>query len=209
MARELDAWLRADDSSARRVTDWLLGDDEWSPPQAGLLRSVGWLTLTASLAPLVATLAEWRTLEHDPPWARRYCPTCGALPAMGQLLGVDPGRQRFLCCGCCATTWRYGRRRCPFCETESPTAASLAVDGEHGLRIDCCAACGAYLKTYGGHGSESVLLADWTSVHLDLAARDRGWRRAAVSLYDLETSAVSSRPLFRSASGNPEVPSLQ
>jgi FdhE protein len=42
-----------------------------------------------------------------------------------------------------------------------------------------------YLKTYNGHGDERVLLADWTSVHLDLAAQARGWRRAGTSLYEV------------------------
>src|SRR6476469_6851884 len=99
---------------------------------------------------------------------RPYCPTCGSLPAMSHLVGTDPGRQRFLCCGRCATKWRFGRTVCPFCEGESHKVASATADGEHGLRIDHCDACRAYLKTYAGHGSEAVLLADWTSLHLDL-----------------------------------------
>ena len=34
-------------------------------------------------------------------------------------------------------------------------------------------------------GGESVLLADWTSLHLDIVARDRGLMRCAESLYQL------------------------
>jgi hypothetical protein len=41
------------------------------------------------------------------------------------------------------------------------------------------------IKTYEGQGSESVLLADWTSLHLDIMARDRGLMRFAGSLYQL------------------------
>jgi FdhE protein len=194
-ARALDAWLRRDDAAPHRAVDWLLGDDAWSPPHAGLLRSVGWLTLTASLAPLAADFAVWRALDNEQQWMRRYCPVCGSLPAMGQLVGVDPGRRRLLCCGCCASRWQYGRMLCPFCETESHKAASVTVEGEHGLRIDYCESCRAYLKTYAGDDSEPVLLADWTSIHLDLAARERGWRRAAVSLYEIEIPApVSTTP---------------
>ena len=62
---------------------------------------------------------------------------------------------------------------------------AMAVEGEGGLRIDYCEACGGYLKTYNGEGNESVLLADWTSLHLDILARDRGLKRRAASLYDL------------------------
>ena len=45
---------------------------------------------------------------------------------------------------------------------------------------------GPVLKTYDGEGAETVLLADWTSLHLDLLARDRGLRRMAASLHEVE-----------------------
>jgi Molybdopterin oxidoreductase Fe4S4 domain len=54
-----------------------------------------------------------------------------------------------------------------------------------GCRIDYCEACRGYLKTYNGKGNEHVLLADWTSLHLDLLARDRGLKRLAASLYEI------------------------
>jgi FdhE protein len=60
----------------------------------------------------------------------------------------------------------------------------VAIEGEGGLRIDYCEACGGYLKTYAGEGKERVLLADWTSVHLDVMAGDRGLNRLATSLYE-------------------------
>ena len=43
--------------------------------------------------------------------------------------------------------------------------------------------CRGYLKTYDGQGNEALLLADWTSLHLDLVAADRGLKRRAASLY--------------------------
>jgi FdhE protein len=102
------------------------------------------------------------------------------------LSGVDPGRLRLLACGCCKTRWRYRRTGCPFCENEDDHRLSVvAVDGEAGLRIDYCEKCSGYLKTYDGEGSENVLLADWTSLHLDLIAGDRALKRLAVSLYEL------------------------
>jgi FdhE protein len=61
----------------------------------------------------------------------------------------------------------------------------LAVQGERDLRVDYCESCCGYLKTYVGRGSENVLLADWTSIHLDLIAQNRGLRRPAASLYGL------------------------
>jgi FdhE protein len=105
---------------------------------------------------------------------------------MAQLVGTDPGRQRFLVCGCCNTLWQFRRTRCPFCEDSDDHRISvLAVEGEGGLRIDYCESCGGYLKTYEGEGSESVLLADWTSIHLDIVATDRGLKRLAGSIYRL------------------------
>ena len=172
---------------APRLIDWLLGDDDREASRPGPLRYVGWLVMAAWLKPVVA---EFDACRDDDRWLRRYCPTCGSLPAMAQLLGSDPGRRRFLSCGCCGTRWRYSRTGCPFCEVEAHRLASLGVDGEGGLRIDYCESCRAYLKTYDGHGSEDVFLADWTSLHLDLAARDRGLQRAAASLYDLDSTSA-------------------
>jgi FdhE protein len=184
--------LGASRLAAQRVVDWLLGNESWEPTRAGLLRSVGWITLSSALRPMVEALGAWR---NDDRWLRRYCPVCGALPAMAHLVGVDPGRRRFLVCGRCTSEWRYGRTACPFCETESHRLASLGVEGEGGLRIDYCEACRGYLKTYSGQGDESVLLADWTSLHLDVVAGDRGLKRMATSLYDLDGTACEAAGL--------------
>jgi FdhE protein len=105
---------------------------------------------------------------------------------MAQLVGVDPGRRRLLSCGCCGTRWRYRRMACPFCESaDDHRLSALAIEGEKYLRIDYCQFCRAYLKTYDGEGNESFFLADWTSLHLDIMARDRGLKRLANSLYEL------------------------
>ncbi len=164
-----------------------LGGDAAGEPDEGVLRSVGSAVLSKALAPLIAAFADWR---DDDRWLRPYCPTCGSLPAMAQFVGTDPGRRRMLVCGCCGTRWRYARTGCPFCETASHRLASVGIDGERGLRIDYCESCHGYLKTYDGSGDEDVLLADWTSLHLDALARDRGLRRLAASLYELEPQTV-------------------
>jgi FdhE protein len=70
----------------------------------------------------------------------------------------------------------------------------VAVEGEGGLRIDFCESCRAYLKTYDGQGNEALLLADWTSLHLDLVAADRGLERRAASLYGFAPPAAQSQP---------------
>jgi len=181
--RTLEAQLNGDRDSPRRALDWLLDEDSFSPTNPGLLRYLGWTVLARYLAAVVVAYGDWRDEDL---WLRSYCPTCGALAAMAQLVGTDPGRLRFLSCGCCHSRWRYRRTGCPFCQSDDDNRlAVVAVEGEAGLRIDYCEACSGYVKTYEGQGSESVLLADWTSLHLDIVARDRGLMRHADSLYQL------------------------
>ena len=182
-ARALRAELAREPDAAQRVARWLLGDESLAPSAPGLLRYLGWTALARYLAPVVAAFGGLRGAEG---WLRAHCPVCGALPAMAQLIGVDPGRKRFLCCGRCLARWRYTRMGCPFCERDDQRLGVVAVEGEAGLRIDYCESCRGYLKTYNGAGQEAVCLADWTSLHLDVLAYDRGLKRLAVSLYDLE-----------------------
>ena len=181
--RALHADLQREPHAPRRIVDFLLQDESAAPPFPGLLRYLGWAAMRRFLGPVVLAFNSWRDEEK---WHRRYCPTCGSLPAMAQLLGEEPGRQRLLWCGCCGTGWQFKRTCCPFCDADSQCLESVIVEGESGLRIDHCASCGGYIKTYDGHGSETLLLSDWSSLHLDLLASDRGLKRLAASLYEFE-----------------------
>jgi FdhE protein len=181
--RVLHAELHQVPDASRRAMAWLLANDSFAPACPGLLQYLSWTVLARYIHPILGSFESWRDEER---WLRNYCVTCGAPPAMGQLVGTDPGRLRFLSCGRCGTHWRYRRTGCPFCENvDDHRLTVVAVEGEGGLRIDHCEACGGYLKTYNGEGSESVLLADWTSLHLDVVALDRGLNRLALSLYEL------------------------
>jgi hypothetical protein len=83
-----------------------------------------------------------------------------------------------------------------------------AVSGESGFRIDFWEKCGGYLRTYDGDGHESVLLADWTSLHLDLVARDRGLKQLASSFHD-QLLTGSLHPAVPRNSGPAESPVVQ
>ncbi|HKD16403.1 MAG TPA: formate dehydrogenase accessory protein FdhE [Thermoanaerobaculia bacterium] len=189
--RALDRELREDPEAPRRIAGWLLGDDAWTPASPGLLRYLGWTAAARYLRPLVAEFSAWRDEDREERWQRAYCPTCGSAPAMAQLAGKDPGRRRLLCCGCCRTRWQFPRTACPFCEADAQRLTSLTIEGEGGLRLDHCPSCGGYLKTYDGEGDEALLLADWSSLHLDVLALDRGWKRAAASLYELPAETAN------------------
>jgi len=186
--RRLNAELHGDPDEALAALGCLLGRNVCSVKEPGMLQYLGWMVIVRYLRQVVAAFSRWRDEER---WLRGYCPTCGYLPVMAQLTGADPARIRFLVCGRCATRWRYPRIACPFCQrTDDHRLAVLAAEGENGLRIDYCEACGAYLKTYDGEGSESVMLADWTSLHLDAAAADRALTRAASSLFALKPAGT-------------------
>ena len=181
--------LRREIPSPRRIVDWLLGDDVFVPSSPGLLRYLGWTATARWLDPLVCAFGGWRNEER---WMHAHCPTCGSAPAMAQLLGFDPGRKRFLSCGACRTRWQFGRTRCPFCREDAQRLSVIAVAGEGGLRIDACGSCKGYLKTLEGQDGDGYLLSDWSSLHLDLLAHDRGLKRLAASLYDLEALLPAS-----------------
>jgi len=181
--RDLKKQLRSELKAPHQAIDWLLNEEVFRPAHPGLFRYLGWTVLARYLRPLLKAFNRWRDEDR---WLCNYCPACGSPPAMSQLVGVDPGRRRLLSCGCCGTRWRFRRIGCPFClKDDAHRLAILAIEGEKDLRIDYCESCGAYLKTYVGEGSEAFFLADWTSLHLDLLANDRGLKRPVASLYQL------------------------
>lgn len=180
---DLHTELQSETNESSRIISSLLGRDSFAVTHRGLFHHLGWTVLTRCLSDLVTAFGLWREEES---WLRPYCPTCGALPAMAQLLGFDHGRKRMLCCGCCGTHWNFPRVGCPFCENvDDQRMGHLGFEAESALRIDYCEDCYGYLKTYNGEGSEALFLADWTSLHLDIVAFDRGLHQLAQSLYRL------------------------
>lgn len=175
--------IAADPDAPVRAIQGLLDPTVFSSQEPGLWQLLAWKVVSRYLRDVLPAFGHWRDEDK---WQRPYCPTCGAVPAMAQLIGGDPGKMRLLSCGCCRTRWRYRRTGCPFCRTgDDHRLAGFAVEGDGTLRIDYCEECGGYLKTYIGEGSETLWLADWTSLHLDLAARKRGLNRLAGSLFRL------------------------
>jgi FdhE protein len=180
---DLRARLRSAPGERVRAIAWITGGarPEGAPKHAGLVKLLAWTAARRVLDPIVRGATE----RDAGRWGRGHCPTCGALPAMAQLVEGDGGRVRLLACGCCATRWRYRRIGCPFCGSEAPDRLEvLELEGEVPLRLDACTECRGYLKTYTDEGDEALFLADWPTLHLDVAAGNRGLRRLGASLYD-------------------------
>ena len=178
--RSLSASLQRGDSLA---STRLLDGDSNSSQSEGLLRFLGWTAFEMYLQPVLDAFAKWRDQDL---WFRAYCPTCGSPPAMAQLLAIGEGRARYLSCGRCRTRWLYHRRGCPFCgEEDDRRLGSMSFERERAIRIDYCSNCGTYLKTCTGEGATGSMLADWNSLHLDIAASDHGLKRSVGSLYEI------------------------
>ena len=131
----LDAEIGRDPRARELAVARLLDESVFATAHVGVLRYLGWTVLARYLSRVIEAFGDWRE-EED--WLRSYCPTCGSLPAMAQLLmGSDPGRLRRLCCGCCGTRWRYRRTACPFCQKEDDhRLTSVVIEGEEALRIE-------------------------------------------------------------------------
>jgi FdhE protein len=153
------------------------------PVQPGLLRYLCWRTLESALRSWVESFSQ---RSGNIRWGRPFCPICGSLPAMAQLRLTHKGRERFLSCGCCRSRWSYLRTECPFCGNQDQDKLQiLELEQEKDFRIDVCNSCNGYLKTCTREGDEDILLADWSTVHLDFLARQQGLQRHANSLYEL------------------------
>ncbi|NLL58752.1 MAG: formate dehydrogenase accessory protein FdhE [Firmicutes bacterium] len=151
----------------------------------GFIVFLAWSSLSEALKPLKSKVTE---LLKDNKWRRGYCPVCGQLPAMGQLVRVekDRGRERELVCGCCQMRWQYRRIGCPYCDNlEQETLKIIEVAEEPDLRIDTCEKCRSYLKIYTNEGNEQVILADWSTLHLDLIGEKNGFKRTGYRMYGL------------------------
>jgi FdhE protein len=111
------------------------------------------------------------------PWERGYCPICGCVPVLAELRGLEQGR--YLRCGLCAASWELIRLQCPFCASrDHRDLGYFQVAGEETrFRVATCDGCRRYLKTVSTLSELSgpcLLAADAATLHLDLAAADRG-----------------------------------
>ena len=141
----------------------------------GLTATVLRLSLLPALAPVQAALAP---LVDGTAWEDGFCPTCGSWPLLGEYRGLE--QRRVLRCGLCAAAWELPRLLCPFCGTRDHRLLGyFSVEGEEGrYRATTCDACRGYVKmtaTLQPLALAQLLVADVATLHLDLAAAERGF----------------------------------
>ena len=115
-------------------------------------------------------------------WSKGICPVCGSLPHLS-LLREEIGK-RFLLCSYCGHPWPTERFLCPFCNNSRQDSLHyFCADGEESYRIDVCDKCLQYIKTIDTRKTEVIdpLLEDLATLHLDLLASQKGYRRPVPS----------------------------
>ena len=139
--------------------------------------------------PLLQACARGLASQIPASWWEGYCPVCGAWPVVAEYTGLE--RKRQLRCGRCGTGWAIPLLRCVFCdEIQHDNLAYLAPEeGEQTRRVEVCQTCKGYLKgvtTVRPSAAWSILIDDLMTVHLDVAALERGYRRPERPGYALE-----------------------
>ena len=139
--------------------------------------------------PLLQACARGLASQIPASWWEGYCPVCGAWPVVAEYTGLE--RKRQLRCGRCGTGWAIPLLRCVFCdEIQHDNLAYLTPEeGEQTRRVEVCQTCKGYLKgvtTVRPSAAWSILIDDLMTVHLDVAALERGYRRPERPGYALE-----------------------
>jgi FdhE protein len=152
-----------------------------------------------------------RLATHVPPsWWEGYCPVCAAWPVLAEYTGLE--RKRQMRCGRCGTGWMIPLLRCAFCdETDHDHLGYLTPEGEETRRVEVCHTCKGFVKaftTVRGLPPWAILLEDFATVPLDIAALDRGYHRPDRPGWALE-ARITERGLHNPPSPPPSSTDLR
>ena len=146
----------------------------------GLDRQVLSFLVRSSTRPSIEAGREQLRGEFDPEtWRKTRCPVCGSPPTLSLLRG--DGGMRYSLCSYCGCQWRIDRLSCSVCGGKEQGALHYFYgEGEDACRIDLCDACHHYIKTidYRNLEESDPCLEDLATLHLDLLAAQKGYRRA-------------------------------
>jgi len=135
--------------------------------------------LRFTLFPIITAIeGSVNSLRTSVIWERGYCPTCGSWPLLGEFRGLS--QSRFLRCGLCAAGWEVPRQWCAYCgNRDHEQLGFLHSEGEDAkYRAAVCDACRGYVKmisTLYALPPLNLIVADVATLHLDLAAAERGY----------------------------------
>ncbi len=163
----------------RQLLDGRLDAIHAQAAAAGLDPDLTSTVLRLSLFPVISHFnQQLEPLRKGFKWKRGFCPTCGRWPLLGEYRGLE--QIRFLRCELCAAEWEYPRLECPNCGTRDHNRLGyFQVDGEGTkFRVTTCDECRGYVKmasTLMSLEPSQLLVTDAATMHLDLAATERGY----------------------------------
>ncbi len=141
------------------------------------------MSIKPSIHANVAQLKDRVDLKN---WLRGYCPICGSFPQMSELKGEG---QRFFACSFCGFEWPSERLKCPFCENKDHKSLHyFHEEGKEIYRVDVCNKCRQYIKTVDSRKlnfEPDLDLEDITTIHLDILASEKGFKRPVPNLLGL------------------------
>lgn len=181
--REAGAHLRTlEPSPLAAVVETWVDDVTLVDPRLGF-----WLRVAA--APVIELGA--RDIVVPDGWKGSACPVCGG-QAQASVIAEESGEfmagsPRSLVCGRCGSWWSFPRATCVGCGEEDPRSMeSFLVEEQGRARVDTCATCRGYIKTFDLRergGVEVIpLVDDVATLTLDIWAQQRGFTRSAASL---------------------------
>lgn len=147
--------------------------------ELGLDKKILLFFIHSSIRPSLEISAEklFHEINTDT-WMKGSCPVCGSLPYLS-LLKEEVGK-RFLICSYCGYQWRIDRMICPFCNNRDQESLQfLYAEEEKTHRVDLCDKCHQYIKTIDLRtiGETDTLLEDLATLHLDIVASQKGYKR--------------------------------
>lgn len=146
-----------------------------------------WIGTAAT--PVLESAAQACAAPSD--WKGSACPVCGGSPQASVIAEESgefmAGSPRSLVCGRCATWWSFARATCTHCgDDDSRHLESFIADGHRSVRVDTCATCHRYIKSFDlrepGAGDVVPLVDDVATLTLDVWIQQRGYSRATTSL---------------------------
>lgn len=134
------------------------------------------------------------------------CPCCASRPVASiTRIGAEGSGHRYLACSLCATQWHYVRIKCTHCQStkgisfQSLVAADgVSPAGDEAVQVECCEACGHYLKIVHMEKDQQVepQSDDLATLTLDLLVNETGLQRHGANLMLLfgDADAAESPP---------------